>query len=504
LLAILQFDSAALPLIQSLLAEGALPTLAGLKARGTWETIDAQATFLQSSTYPTLCTGVDVREHGLYSAFPWSARDQRARFVQTLPRPRTIWERLTERSRRSLIVDPYLSWPPRDMSGVFLSGMHFEDRMVMQGRSVPRGKRRSLERRHGPSPRLDDVYGTRQAQSLLKWRDELIGAPARTANAVIDLLASETFELLWLNFSVAHKAGHHLWDPASVVEEDLSTDTEQSLRDGLAEVYRAIDAAMGRVLQALPENADVIAFSPTGMGPNTSRGDLLPAMLAAVLSGNARHVPSVGGGPRAPVWSLRSSIPASWRSWIARALPDQVVADLTTRLYLRADWSRTRAIAVPGENKGYIRLNLKGREREGIVDAAAADALTQSIVDGLLTFRDPDGSATIVRVARMSELANGHAYSDRLPDLVVFWGETAAAGLQRVTSPQFGDVWRNGVGSGRSGNHTDDAWAILAPARSTRRTLDRAPRITDIGATVCSLLDADITGLSGTTLLDAA
>ncbi len=390
------------------------------------------------------------------------------------------------------------------MSGVFLSGMHFEDRMVMQGRSVPRGKRRSLERRHGPSPRLDDVYGTRQAESLLQWRDQLISAPARTANAVIDLLASETFELLWLNFSVAHKAGHHLWDPASVVEEELSTDTEQSLRDGLAEVYRAIDGAMGRVLQALPENTDVIAFSPTGMGPNTSRGDLLPAMLAAVLPGKARHGSSAGGGLRAPVWSLRSSIPASWRSWIARALPDQVVADLTTRLYLRADWSRTRAVAVPGENKGYIRLNLKGREREGIVDAASADALTQSIVDGLLTFRDPDGSATIVRVARMSELANGHAYSDRLPDLVVFWGETAAAGLQRVTSPQYGDVWRNGVGSGRSGNHTDDAWAILAPARATRRALDRAPRITDIGATVCSLLDADTTGLSGTTLLDAA
>jgi predicted AlkP superfamily phosphohydrolase/phosphomutase len=504
LLAIFQFDSAALPLVRRMLDEGALPTLASLKARGTWETIDAGVTFLQSSTYPTLCTGVDVRDHGLYSAFPWSASDQRARFVQTFPRPRTIWERLTERGRRSLVVDPYLSWPPRDMSGVFLSGMHFEDRMVMQGRSVPRGERRTLERRHGASPRLDDVYGTRDAESLLAWRDHLIGGPGRTASAVIDLLEREEFELLWLNFSVAHKAGHHLWDPASVVEEQLSSDTERSLRDGLAEVYWAIDAAMGRVLQSLPDDADVIVFSPTGMGPNTSRGDLLPAMLAAVLSGKPRQSQSARSGLRAPVWSLRSSIPASWRSWIARALPDQLVADLTTRLYLRADWSRTPAMAVPGENKGYIRLNVKGREREGIVDAESAEAVTQSIVDGLMTFRDPDGSPTIVRVARTAELANGQAYSDRLPDLVVFWGETAAGGIQRVTSEQLGDVWRNGVGSGRSGNHTDDAWAILAPARSTRRTLERPMGITDIGATACSLFNADMTGLSGTSLLDAA
>jgi predicted AlkP superfamily phosphohydrolase/phosphomutase len=204
------------------------------------------------------------------------------------------------------------------------------------------------------------------------------------------------------------------------------------------------------------------------------------------------------------VWALRSIVPPGWRSAVARALPDQLVADLTTRLYLRADWSRTHAIAVPGENKGYIRLNLKGRERKGIVDRELAEPLMQSVIDGLMTFNDPDGSPTIVRVARMSELANGSEYSDRLPDLVVFWGDTAASTLQRVTSPRYGDVWRNGVGSGRSGNHTDDAWAILAPARSKRRALDRSAQITDIGATACALLGADMTGLSGTSLLDAA
>lgn len=504
MLALLQFDSAALPLIHRMLDDGRLPTLASLRRRGTWVPIDAQATVLQSSTYPTLCTGIDVREHGLYSAFPWSAADQRARFVQTFPKPRTIWERLTERGRRSLVVDPYLAWPPKDMAGIYLSGIHFEDRMVMQGRSVPNEQRRRLARRHGRSPRLDDVYGTRQVASLLAWRDHLIAGPARTASAVIDLLSRESFELLWLNFSVAHKAGHHLWDPASVVDEPMASETERRLRDGLAEVYMAIDAAMGRVLQALPDHADVIVFSPTGMGPNTSRGDLLPAMLEAVLSGKPRQAPSERGGLRAPVWTLRSSIPASWRARIARALPDRIVADLTTRLYMRADWTRTRAMAVPGENKGYVRLNLRGRERAGIVDPAAAEELTNAIVHGLMTFRDADGSPAIVKVERMAELAGGRSYAEQLPDLVVFWGDSPAARLDYVTSGAFGDVARRGIGSGRSGNHTDDAWAIVVPGRSRVRALDRPLRITDIGATACSLLDADLTGLSGASVLDAA
>src|SRR5262245_50504600 len=106
MLAVLQFDAAALPLVEQMIADGRLPVLADLRRRGTWVPIDGRATFLQSSTYPTLCTGVDVREHGIYSAIPWSPTDQRARFMQSLPRPRTIWERLTERGRRSLIVDP--------------------------------------------------------------------------------------------------------------------------------------------------------------------------------------------------------------------------------------------------------------------------------------------------------------------------------------------------------------------------------------------------------------
>jgi predicted AlkP superfamily phosphohydrolase/phosphomutase len=502
-LAILQFDAAALPLIEQMLADDRLPTLAGLRRRGTWTPIDGEATFLQSSTYPTLCTGIDVRDHGIYSAFPWSASEQRACSMLKLPRPRTIWERLTERGRRALIVDPYLAFAPREMAGIYVSGLHFEDRIVMQHRSVPRDQHRALARRYGRPPRLDDVYGVRRVASLLEWRDELIAGPNRIAHAVCDLLSRQSFELLWLNFAVSHKAGHHLWDPASVVDEPIDRETERSLRGGLVDVYRAIDTAMARVLDALPNDSDVIVFSPTGMGPNTSRGDFLPDMLDLVLIGGGRQPPSIKAR-RPSIWSLRSRIPARWRSSIARALPDRIVADLTTRLYASADWSRTQAIAIPGENKGYVRLNLRGREREGIVDPAAADELTDAIVQGLMTFRDPDGSPSITKVERMRDLAGGRPYSERLPDLVVFWGDRPAARLDRVRSSQFGEVQRRGIGSGRSGNHTDDAWAIVVAGRSRVCSLGRAARITDIGATACRLLEADQSGLSGTSLLEVA
>ena len=503
MLAILQFDSAALPLLQRMLADGRLPTLAGLRRRGRWETLEAKAAFLQSSTYMTLCTGMDVREHGIYSAVPWSAADQRPRFMYTFPHPPTIWDRLTMRGRRSLILDPILAWAPRRIHGVYLSGWQFEDRMVARGLSLPRGVRRSLIRRCGRPPRLDDVYGTRRVSWLLAWRDHLVRAPARVADAAVPLIQRESFDLAWINFGAAHKAGHHLWDPAAVVGESLAEDQQRALQEGLTEVYAAVDRAIARILDALPGSADVIVFSPTGMDANTSRADLLPGMLDAVLSVRARQTPVTRGRTRSPIWALRSAIPTEWRDRLARALPDAVVADVATRLYLRRDWARTRAIAVPGENKGYVRVNLAGRERDGIVPPGEMDELVETIIRGLLTFRDPDGSPSIACVERMSQMATRGSCLSRLPDLVVHWGERPAVRMKYVTSPMHGEVARWGVGSGRSGNHVDDAWAILVPGASRVRDIGRPGRITDIGATACALLGGDATGLSGTSLLEA-
>jgi len=500
MLAILQFDSPALPLLERMMAAGRLPVLAALRSRGHWLSMDAKATFLQSSTYMTLCTGVDVRDHGVYSAVPWSAAGQRPRFMYAFAHPPTVWERLTARGRRSLVIDPTLAWAPHAMNGVFLGGWQFEDRMSARAVSLPRALRRDLSRQLGRPAALDDVYGVHDAASLLAWRDHLVKAPARVASATVDLLRRDSFELAWLNVGAPHKAGHHLWDPAAVTEGSLGADDERSLRDGLPDVYEAVDAALRRILAVLPPAADVIVFTPTGMGANTSRADLLPGMLDAVLSGHAR--PPAGSKRRSPIWALRSAVPIAWRDRIARVLPDDVVADIATRLYMRLDWKRTRAMAVPGENKGYIRFNLRGRERHGIVDAEQVSELADIIAHGLLTFTDPDGSPSISRVERMSQMTDWGSQVAALPDLVVHWGDRPGVRVARVQSSVHGEVVRNGVGSGRSGNHVDDAWAIIAPGASRLRDIGRVPRITDIGATACALSGADEQGLSGTSLLE--
>ena len=259
------------------------------------------------------------------------------------------------------------------------------------------------------------------------------------------------------------------------------------------------DEALGRIVEALPEGADVVVCSPIGMGPNTSCPDLLPDLMTAVLGDRNRD----GGGSRS-LWRLRAAVPTGARAAVAAALPGRVALRLTARLELRGtDWSRTRAFALPSDHHGLIRLNLRGRERYGVVDPGDADALCDEIAAGLMTFRDPDGSASIAAVERTADVVAPGRRSEQLPDLLVRWSDRPAVGLDRLVSPRFGAVVRQGAGSGRSGNHTDDAWALLVPGSARFREPSRSARVTDLAATAATLLGADASGLPGEPLLEA-
>jgi predicted AlkP superfamily phosphohydrolase/phosphomutase len=223
-------------------------------------------------------------------------------------------------------------------------------------------------------------------------------------------------------------------------------------------------------------------------------------MLAAVLAGGPLP-PDDGAGA---IWRLRAAIPPRARGAIARALPDRAALELTARLELRGiDWSQTAAFAHPADNQGYVRLNLRGREREGIVAGADAAELLDRIAAGLQTFCDPDGQPAVACVDRVAEHYVG-ARAGQLPDLVVQWSERPATMLTGVHSPRFGDVLRRGSGSGRSGNHTPgDAWAVVAPGVSSPRTPVRPPRLADVASTIAAVCGVDGSGLAGEPLLSA-
>jgi predicted AlkP superfamily phosphohydrolase/phosphomutase len=191
---------------------------------------------------------------------------------------------------------------------------------------------------------------------------------------------------------------------------------------------------------------------------------------------------------------------------VAKAIGPRLTAALTARAsFAGVDWSRTRVFALPSDHHGQLRVNLRGRERDGIVDPADARPLLEEVARGLSTFRDDDGSPTVEAVEFMDDLVGVDAPErDRLPDAIVRWAPRAATPLRWVESPELGRVERVGAGNGRSGAHTGEAWALLVPHRARLREPSRPPRLVDVAATVFALSRVDGPESGGEPLLEPA
>jgi len=486
-LILIGFDATSQSLLDELCESGRMPRFAALRREGTKVPLTTPASLFPAGAFTTLWSGMPIGDHGLHYPFMWHAATQQVLSFDHFDQPPGLWERLSENGGRALVVDPYEAPPPVNVKGLYVSGWQFTNRVVLRSWERPPGALADWKRRFGPGPRAEEVFGEPDQRRLLELARVLVPASARAADLVAGVIGSVRPDVLVVSFPSMHVAGHQLWNPA-VVLQDPRPDVVRELEQAFRSVYFETDAALGRILDAAPADADVVVFSILGMAADTSRTDMLGSMLGAVLDGRRLS----DARPR-DAWGFRANVPASWRARVADLLPDRVATALAARLELRGvDWKRTRAFVVPSDFSGFIRFNVRGRERDGIVEPTDVAALGDEIRSGLETFVLPNGEPAVTAVVRTAEVMSGEG-DDLLPDLVVKWSPRPTVRAERLSSPRFGTVQRHGAGTGRSGNHTDDAWALVVP-RSGRIAVGTTHDVIDIAATALARFGVEAAG----------
>ena len=86
---------------------------------------------------------------------------------------------------------------------------------------------------------------------------------------------------------------------------------------------------------------------------------------------------------------------------------------------------------MPTDQYGWIRVNLKGRESEGIVAIDEFDKLCGELEEMLLALRSETGEALVQEVNRTSSHSS-EARANPLPDLVVHWHDAAFASSLKI------------------------------------------------------------------------
>jgi predicted AlkP superfamily phosphohydrolase/phosphomutase len=214
--------------------------------------------------------------------------------------------------------------------------------------------------------------------------------------------------------------------------------------DDIEGYYRHVDALLGEVRAGLPPDTVVVVMSDHGFQPFTREVHL-----------NA--------------W-LRD------RGWLA--LKDGKRTGHIARGDV--DWSRTRAYGI-GFNGVY--LNLRGREKEGIVAPADAERALADLARELRAFADPANGKPIVRRTFLArEVFHGPRVAEA-PDLIVGYDVGFGASDQTTLGEITADVVADNT-SRWSGNHLMDPEVVPGIVLTNRKIAGEGYDLLDVTATI--------------------
>jgi predicted AlkP superfamily phosphohydrolase/phosphomutase len=168
-------------------------------------------------------------------------------------------------------------------------------------------------------------------------------------------------------------------------------------------------------------------------------------------------------------------------------------ADVTRKLRdkfgaaARLDWSRTRAIVLPTDRNSYVRINVRGREPQGVVEPGQAYEATLQMIER--EFRalvnDETSNPAVEEVFRVQELYPGPRAID-LPDLAILWSSEAPINV--IRSPRLGRVEMRRT-ERRSGNHRPEGFLFARGPAFKSGQAELRGDILQIAPTLLSLYD---------------
>jgi len=445
--------------------EGRLPALRRLRADGVCGPLGLPAAMGNDGQWTSFYTGVGPGRHG--RGHPSRLREGSYRFApidESDARVAPLWERLSDAGRRVVVLDAPKAWLSGGLLGVQLVDWDSHD--VEHGggpRSLPADYAREVVARFGAEPVGPCDAVARSGEALGRLQQGLLRRVEAKTAAALDLLEREAWELALIGFGSPHCAGHQLWhvhDPAHASHDPL---LRRRLGDPLETLAVALDAAVARLLAAVPEDTLVALVALPGFADVVSGSQLLDEVLRRLEPEAAR--------PPAPWRALRglrrALLPRRLPAWLGRV--GHAASEATL------DRKRRRGFALPFTSRvGAVRCNRVGREPRGRVQAGAGwERWCQEMALEIGALINADtGRPAVRRVLRTAEVHPG-SHGDDLPDLLVEWNLDEP--ILAVCSERIGTV-RGAPPTRRTGDHRDRGlFLVRAPGVAPAALADPVP-----------------------------
>jgi predicted AlkP superfamily phosphohydrolase/phosphomutase len=390
-----------------------LPHLSRLRDEGVDWPLESTHPPWTGSAWPSMYTGTDPSHHGVYDFFDYrnAYPDEATVNTRNEVRAPAIWNYLTEVGLRSVILNVPVTHPAEELDGVLIPGYL----APADEKGYPENIRDRLSEELGASY---NIYSNHETEGATTQKIDGYAALIETrATAAAHLLETEE------------------WDFAMVqVQKTDAVFHNSSSTDDFRRIYRAADDLIGRVVDACETTPNVVICSDHGMGPVTGYAVCVNELLrehgfvqpttdttdrsltgakAVTEEGDARG----GGEPHAAFEVLnriahRVGVRPGSAYRLARKLgvEDQVLQlvpqGMKQSMIRGVDWVESMAYCRRGSEQG-IRINLEGREPDGVVPKDQYDAVREEIVRVLSSLKTEDGDPIFEFVRRREEMYEG-------------------------------------------------------------------------------------------------
>lgn len=526
-------DSAEPAVLEKWMADGELPTLAELKKKGSYGRLENFEMFTAELPWTTFATGVMPHETGYWTPLKYSPDYQ----IHT----RAAYE--YERYPAFFSLGPGFQVCSFDVPQVRLQnnlhGWQFNawgahSPQVKQESNVPEIYRELLEK-YGEHPGLHRDYAhALNMDAVARVYKMLMGGIKTRADICVDLLGREKWDLFLTVFGETHGGGHNFWQfqPEHPLYTSSIPGREKLPKDPLKDIYKEIDVALARILKHAPQDAKVVIFSAHGMGPNTMD---LPSTLflaefmyrynfgKAALGNQSvkssrqsqltsmtwntweRHVWNTNGRGNPLIKLAREYFPSRLYNAVAQYLevqdPDYPMGPVAAKemygdrpwyqptMWYSRLWPRMKAFALPSFSEGYIRINLEGREANGIVNPEDYHSVVDDICEqlrGLKCARTGTPMVAELLKTRKTPLDDDPTLPDA--DIVVAWQETYATDM--VNHPALGTI--GPMPHFRAGSHRHTGFLLASGPGISVGSDVAGGHALDIAPTILGLLGAGI------------
>ena len=474
-------DAACAEVVDPLIEEGTVPTIAELAETGVSGPLQSQIPPWTASAWPSLYTGTNPGKHGVFGFLGYDGYDWDVVNATHVDEP-SLWELADEQGLSSVVVNVPVTAPPTAVDGAVIPGYTAPENPPCHPEGILEELREAIgEYRVYPDDEADQPG---EYVSLVEQRGDAFRYLADRFDPDFGFLQFQGTD------SVFHEYPDDLYPEAG---------------EGMVEaIYRAVDREIGAILDEF-DVGTVLLASDHGMGPyggdefrvneflreqgyvETTQGGMpawLPILNDSLRDGETDTQRGPGLAGTAVATAAKLGVTPARAGRLLRAVRlDGVAAKLVPAQAQRAgregvDFATSTAYVRSWIELG-VRINLAGREPEGVVPEEEYESVREGLIQLLSAVHTPDGDPVFSEVARRETYFEGPHVDDAVDVVTVprAFETMLSADLKGETFGPPAEPW----------NHKMEGLLVASGEAVASEEIGEA-QLFDVAPTVCSAL----------------